>query len=416
MPDEQTHDEREQRRDGRGRDRVRVEDLEQLNVRRDDGDEVAAVEPRFPSEKVREIDLRERAPELVIARTRLAHQQIVAHRTLEEVALVADVGDAPHQARLLNVAQLRAADGHRAGVALVPAHQKCGDRRLAAARLADERDEFALRDRQIDAVQNFALRFVGKAQAAADNVARGTADAAVCGLGQVEQAENLIARGHAVHGNMEKRAELAHGDEKVRRQQDDEQRARKVDLPRAQLRCGHDDAERRAAVGDEVHDRDGVELHRKNLHRDLAELFGLDVHLIIFEGVGLIDFQGRQALQIFKKRVAERRVLPPVFREQLLRPCLYRRDGDGDERHADEQHDRRRHAHEAQHDKKRQRREHRVEKLRQIRAEVRFELVDALDRDLHDLRRFDLLGIRRAEAQELVIDRAAQRLLDRLGR
>ena len=67
MPDEQTHDEREQRRDGRGRDRVRVEELEQLNVRRDDGDEVAAVEPRFPSEKVREIDLRERAPELVIA-------------------------------------------------------------------------------------------------------------------------------------------------------------------------------------------------------------------------------------------------------------------------------------------------------------------------------------------------------------
>ena len=45
MPDEQTHDEREQRRDGRGRDRVRVEDLEQLNVRRDDGDEVAAVAP-----------------------------------------------------------------------------------------------------------------------------------------------------------------------------------------------------------------------------------------------------------------------------------------------------------------------------------------------------------------------------------
>ena len=48
MPDEQTHDEREQRRDGRGRDRVRVEDLEQLNVRRDDGDEVAAVAAPLP--------------------------------------------------------------------------------------------------------------------------------------------------------------------------------------------------------------------------------------------------------------------------------------------------------------------------------------------------------------------------------
>ena len=70
---------------------------------------------------------------------------------------------------------------------MADASQQPSDRRLAAARLADERNEFALRDRQINAVQNFALRFVGKAQAAADNVARGTADAAVCGLGQVEQ-------------------------------------------------------------------------------------------------------------------------------------------------------------------------------------------------------------------------------------
>ena len=150
---------------------------------------------------------------------------------------------------------------------------------------------------------------------------------------------------------MEKRAELAHGDEKVRRQQDDEQRARKVDLPRAQPRCGHDDAERRAAVGDEVHDRDGVELHRKDLHRNLAELFGLDVHLIIFEGVGLIDFQGRQALQIFKKRVAERRVLPPVFREQLLRPGLNHSNRNGYHRHTYQKHNGRRYIHKAKYNK-----------------------------------------------------------------
>ena len=55
---------------------------------------------------------------------------------------------------------------------------------------------------------------------------------------------------NVVHGNMEKRAELAHGDEKVRRQQDDEQRARKVELPRAQLR-----ADRRAAEGSARRDR-----------------------------------------------------------------------------------------------------------------------------------------------------------------
>ena len=43
MPDEQTHDEREQRRDGRGRDRVRVKNLQQLNVSGQHGDQVALV-------------------------------------------------------------------------------------------------------------------------------------------------------------------------------------------------------------------------------------------------------------------------------------------------------------------------------------------------------------------------------------
>ncbi len=42
-----------------------------------------------------------------------------------------------------------------------------------------------------------------------------------------------------------------------------------------------------------------------------------------------------------------------------------------------------------------------IEELRQVRAEVRLELVDALNRDLHDLGGLDLLIIRRAEAQEL---------------
>ena len=51
---------------------------------------------------------------------------------------------------------------------------------------------------------------------------------------------------------------------------------------------------------------------------------------------------------------------------------------------------------EAQHGKQRQRREHRIEELRQVRAEIGLQLVDALNRDLHDLGGLDLLIIRRA--------------------
>ena len=43
MPDEQTHAGTEQQRDGRRGDRVRVEHLKQLDVRRDDGNEIALV-------------------------------------------------------------------------------------------------------------------------------------------------------------------------------------------------------------------------------------------------------------------------------------------------------------------------------------------------------------------------------------
>ena len=65
---------------------------------------------------------------------------------------MADIGDMPHQARFVDVAQLRAADGQRAGVALAAAHEQGGDGRFAAARLADERDEPALRDGEVHAV------------------------------------------------------------------------------------------------------------------------------------------------------------------------------------------------------------------------------------------------------------------------
>ena len=42
---------------------------------------------------------------------------------------------------------------------------------------------------------------------------------------KIQQAEDLVAGRHAVHGDVEKGAELPHGEEEIRRQQDNQQAA-----------------------------------------------------------------------------------------------------------------------------------------------------------------------------------------------
>ena len=235
-------------------------------------------------------------------------------------------------------------------------------------------------------------------------------------LRQIEQAKDLFACCHAVHGNVEKRAELPHGNEKVRRQQDDQQRARERDMPRAVLRRCKNHAQRCAAIGNDIHDRDGIELHGQDLHSDLAEFFRFLIHDVVAQAIRLIDFQRGQPLQILQKGIAELCILPPIARQELFCPCLHRRNGDRDQRNAHEQRKRSRHIDKTQYGKERQRCEHGVEKLRQISAEIRLKLIHALDCDLHDLRRGDLLGIRRAKAQQLFVDLRAQRFFHRARR
>jgi len=150
---------------------------------------------------------------------------------------------------------------------------------------------------------------------------------------------------------MEEGAELTHGNEEIRRKQDDQQAARQGNMARPQLRGRQNDAQRRAAIGDDVHDADGVELHGQYLHGDFAELLGFHVHFFVFELVRLVDFESRQPLQVFQESVAQRRVLPPVFGEQLFCPGLHCGNGYGNQWHANEQHNSRRDIHKAEHRK-----------------------------------------------------------------
>ena len=109
---------------------------------------------------------------------------------------------------------------------------------------------------------------------------------------QVQQAEDLIAGSHAVHGDVEKAAQLPHGEEKVCRQQDNQQTAGQRDMVIYILRHRHNHPQRRPAVGNQIHNRDGVELHGQHLHGDFAKLLGFHIHLFVFEFVRLVDFEG----------------------------------------------------------------------------------------------------------------------------
>ena len=139
-------------------------------------------------------------------------------------------------------------------------------------------------------MQNLSIRFVGKAQIAAVQAAVRAGERLLVRFRQVEQAEDLVAGCHAVHRDVEKGAELPHRDEEICCQHDDEQCARKRHIVRAELHCRENHAQRRAAIGDQIHDGDGVELHGQHLHGDLAELFGLFVHFVVPGRICLIVF------------------------------------------------------------------------------------------------------------------------------
>ena len=371
------------------------------------------VQAVLAAQEVREVHALQHLPKLGVGRVRLAHQQIRAHAAFEKVAPVAYIGHGAHQAALVYLGQLRAAHGDRAGVVLIPAHEYGRDGALAAAALSDHGGEAAAREAHVHAVQYLALRLVGKAQIPALYRAAGRHSPGLrLRLGQIQQAEYLVARRHAVHGYVEIAAQQAHGDEEVRRQQYYQKAAVRPYFPARELRRRQYDAQRRAAVGDEIHDGDGVELHREDFHRYLAKALRLLVHLLLLELVRLVYLQRRQPLQILQEGVPQRRVLTPVFAKQLLRPALHRHYRHGDERHADKQHRGAQHADRAEHGEQRQRCEHGVEELRQICAEVRLQLVDALDGHLHHLGGVGLLAVGRAQAQQLFVYQPAQRALD----
>ena len=158
-------------------------------------------------------------------------------------------------------------------------------------------------------------------------------------LFRCQKLEDLLCRSGAVHGNVEVAAQQPQRQEKVRRQQHDGQCGGQGQLACRKGRHRTDDAKARTAIGHQVHQCHRVQLHGKHLHGDLAEALGLRIHLLVLPAVGLINFQGGQALNVLKEAVAKGGVFAPVVRQQLFGKLLHCHNGHGDQRHAAQQDD-----------------------------------------------------------------------------
>ena len=178
---------------------------------------------------------------------------------------------------------------------------------------------------------------------------------------------------------MEEGSELAHRQEEVCREQHDCKRLEDGD--RACGKSGKRDPDARcsAAQGDNVHNDDGVELHREHFHRDDAEVLCLLVHRLVARPVSPIDLERRESFEILEEGIAELGVLVPIGRKDALCDLLHSHDRERDERHEDEQHDSGSKIHRGNHDKERDRCQNRIEDLRQILPEVGLELLASLD-------------------------------------
>ena len=91
--------------------------------------------------------------DLLARRVGPAEGDVLGDRAAEQKALLRDDAELAAQRRLRDVAQVVAVDEHRAARRVVEARDELGDRRLAGAGRADERDGLARRDLQREVLQ-----------------------------------------------------------------------------------------------------------------------------------------------------------------------------------------------------------------------------------------------------------------------
>ena len=105
------------------------------------------------------------ADDVLVGRVGRAERDVLPHRRREEERVLGDDPDRAPQGGELDVAHVHAVDGQAAGRDVVETRDQGGQRRLARARVADERDRLARRDLEVDLVEHRSVRRVLEARA-----------------------------------------------------------------------------------------------------------------------------------------------------------------------------------------------------------------------------------------------------------
>ena len=181
--------------------------------------------------EVRQIHLFQCSPELAFGGIGLCHAQVFFHGALEDGGIVRHHGQGAQALLLLQLPYRHAAQGHAAGVAGAAAGQQGCDGAFAAAALAHQRDEAALRDGEGHLVQDGAVFFVteGNVLQPQGGILAGHA-VTVGGFIGRQQLEDFLGRGCTVHGNVEVAAQQPQRQKEICRQQHDGQRGRQAEL------------------------------------------------------------------------------------------------------------------------------------------------------------------------------------------
>ena len=175
---------------------------------------------------------------------------------------------------------------------------------------------------------------------------------------------------------MEVAAQPAHRQEEIRRQEDHEEAGRERKRPCRESACGKNDSECGSAVCQKVHDDYGVELHGEHLHGHHAKALRLLVHLLILEGVRLVDLKGRHSLQVLQEAASKLCILIPIFCQDFLGDLLHHHDRARDQRDTQKKNQSRLQAScSREEDEQSDRRDKRVEELRHILAKIALQLV-----------------------------------------
>ena len=249
-------------------------------------------------------------------------------------------------------------------------------------------------------------------------------------FGRVQQREDALRGRHAVHRDVEIRAELSQRNEEVGGQQNRQHHRgerRQIQRDQAEQHAGRfhrtgreppyrdGDAGRGPTVRDRVHRRKRAQLDLQHVHGRHTELLGLLVHDVRGAGVGVEGLQCFQALQVVEERGAHVRVFAPVFFEHAGGSHGHHADDEHDERRADEQRRRGGQVDRREHHEQCYGCEDGVEQLRQEQFEEALDLFDAFARGLHHVGGAHALRVGRAEREHLVEQLLTQGEFDAFG-